>query len=660
MKNNKKISFSKIKTILDLPNLLEVQQDSFDAFLQKNVPSEKRLSEGLEGVFRAIFPIEDIRSRLTLEYLQYRLGRPKYTDEEAQRKGVAYAAALHATFRLIKREKGEVQDIIEQEAYLGELPLMTKRGTFIINGVERVVVSQLHRSPGVYFTEGTHASGKHLFTAKVIPYRGPWIEFTTDVNDLLLVSLDKRRKFPATMLLRALDYSSSKEYNLSDTSDIIRLYFPVEKKKIDPSLTDRILVKDSVLEESGEVLLEAGTKLNQEHLSLLTSRGIKEVHLLQGEPGLDFNILLNTLKKDPTRSRREALDRLHLHLRGGLPVSSEAAEAFVTQLFFTPHRYDLRNVGRFKINQKLGLSIDPQTTTLHPQDIVATIQYLFKLVRGGGSVDDIDHLGNRRVRRVGELLEAQFFVAFSRLARAIRERMIIQDIESLTPQELINYRLISGVIMSFFTTSQLSQFLEQTNPLTELTHKRRLSALGPGGLTRDTAGFEVRDVHHTHYGRICPIETPEGANIGLISSLSTFARVNPLGFILTPYRKVHKGSVTREIHYLSAYEEDQYAVAQANTPLDNKGRILTDKVLARRRGDFPIISPKEVDYMDVSPKQLVSAAAALIPFLEHDDANRALMGSNMQRQAVPLLIPEPPFVGTGLEERIVRDSASVV
>jgi DNA-directed RNA polymerase subunit beta len=671
MKNNNKVSFSKIKTVLDLPNLLEVQLDSFNTFLQKDVPQEKRISEGLEGVFQSIFPIEDVRSRLTLEYLHYRFGRPKYSDEEAQRKGVTFAAPLYATFRLITKEKSEVQDIIEQEAYLGDLPLMTNRGTFIINGVERVVVSQLHRSPGVYFTEVIHPSGKHLFTGKIIPYRGPWIEFSTDVNDLLLVSLDKRRRFPSSMLLRSLIGDSSDENSLSNTGDLARLYFSVKVKRVDASVVGRILAEDlfkqgsqegtaSAGDSSAEILLEAGTEITEEQLSLLKSQGVKEVALLDEKPGTDWNIFYNTIKKDPTRTRREALDRIHLLLRGGLPVSSEAAETLLNHLFFTPNRYDLRNVGRFKINQKLGLSIDPETTTLHPDDVVSTILYLLKLAKGEGSIDDIDHLGNRRVRRVGELLEAQFFIAFSRLARAIRERMIIQDIDTLTPQELINYRLISGVIMAFYTTSQLSQFLEQANPLTELTHKRRLSALGPGGLTRDTAGFEVRDVHHSHYGRICPIETPEGANIGLISSLSTYARVNSLGFILTPYRKVHKGSVTREIHYLSAYEEDQYVVAQANTPLDQNGKILTDKVLARRRGDFPIVSPEDVDYMDVSPKQLVSAAAALIPFLEHDDANRALMGSNMQRQAVPLLVSEPPFVGTGLEERIVRDSAAVV
>ena len=547
---------------------------------------------------------------------------------------------------------------------------MTQRGTFIINGVERVVVSQLHRSPGVYFTEGIHTSGKHLFTAKVIPYRGPWIEFTTDVNDLLLVSLDKRRKFPATMLLRALDYSSSKENNLSDTSDIIRLYFPVEKKKIDPSLTGRILAKDSVLEENSEVLLETGTELNQEHLSLLTSRGIKEVHLLQGEPGPDMNILLNTLKKDPTRSRREALDRLHLHLRGGLPVSSDAAEAFVTQLFFTPHRYDLRNVGRFKINQKLGLSIDPQTTTLHPQDIVAAIQYLFKLVRGEGSVDDIDHLSNRRLRRVGELVASNAFrIGLLRLERSVKEKMslISLDDEPL-PANLINARPLIASLNEFFRSSQLSAILDDTNPLSEIDILRRITVLGPGGINRERASFSIRDVNSSQYGRIDPVRTPEGPNIGLVTYLALYARVNEYGFIEAPYRRVKKTKrgrktrvkVTDEIVYIAADDEENHHITHASLEIDGWGYITADRVPLRYQGAISEGPSELVDLVDVTPRQVVGASASLIPFLAHDEGNRALMGSNMQNQAVPLVTPEAPIVGTGFEGEIAKGMGRVI
>ena len=661
MKDDRTISFSKIGSALDLPDLLEVQLESFARFLQAESPPEKRKKEGLEGVLSEIFPIEDLHGRFTLEYVNYRLGRPKYTDKEAERKGVTYARPLVATFRLITKDKEDerARDIIEQEVFLGDLPLMTSRGTFIVNGVERVVVSQLHRSPGAYFTEALHPSGKMLHAAQLLPYRGSWMEFSTDANDVLLVSLDKKRRFPATILLRAIGYSSS--------SSIVGLFCRKETLAVDPrknprksKLAGRIISTDVVNTRTGEVICEALSEIKPELVELLQEKKVKKIEVIDKEDEADVPLLRSTLAKDSTRSEKEALEKLHFLLRGSLPASYEAAKAFFDRMFFTPRRYELKAVGRHKINSKLGLKVPSDITTLTREDIVGAIKYMLALRKGEGTLDDIDHLGNRRVRRVGELLENQMNVAFSRMARAIRERMVLRDTSSLTPQELINARLIAGIVMNFFASSQLSQFMEQTNPMTELTHKRRLSALGPGGLTRETAGFEVRDVHHSHYGRICPIETPEGANIGLISSLCTYSRINELGFIETPYRRVEGGHVTKKIEYLSADDEEEYAVAQANTPLDSKGKVISSRILSRRRDSYPVLKPDEVDYMDVSPKQLVSAAAALIPFLEHDDANRALMGSNMQRQAVPLILPENPVVGTGLERRIAVDSRAVI
>ncbi|MFQ5905851.1 MAG: DNA-directed RNA polymerase subunit beta, partial [bacterium] len=555
-------------------------------------------------------------------------------------------------------EDERARDIIEQEVFLGDLPLMTQRGTFIVNGVERVVVSQLHRSPGVYFQEALHPSGKMLYSGQSIPYRGSWMEFTTDANDVLLVSLDKKRKFPATILLRALGYSS--------TSRIVSLFHKKETVTIDPHksaqrspVVGRVVCSDVVSTRTGEVICEALSEIKPELIELLQDKKVKKIDVVAEKDDTDISVLRATLGKDSTRSQKEALEKIHFLLRGSMPASFEAAKTFFDRMFFTPRRYELKAVGRHKINAKLGLKVPEEKTTLTKDDILGAIKYLLLLRKGEGTVDDIDHLGNRRVRRVGELLENQMNVAFSRMARAIRERMILRDTSSLTPQELINARLISGIVMNFFASSQLSQFMEQTNPMTELTHKRRLSALGPGGLTRETAGFEVRDVHHSHYGRICPIETPEGANIGLISSLCTYSRINEFGFIITPYRKVENGRVTKRIQYLSANDEEEYAVAQANTRLDSKGRMISERILSRKRDSYPLVKPEDVDFMDVSPKQLVSAAAALIPFLEHDDANRALMGSNMQRQAVPLIAPEIPVVGTGLEGRIAIDSRAV-
>jgi DNA-directed RNA polymerase subunit beta len=661
MKDDEIRTYSKLGSVLDLPDLLEIQIESFVDFLQAEVPAEKRKQEGLQAVFTEVFPIEDIHGRFILEYLNYRLGRPKYSAEEAERKGVTYACPLMATFRLITKDKEDerARDIIEQEVFLGDMPLMTERGTFVVNGVERVIVSQLHRSPGVYFTEVAHPSGKMLHLAQMIPYRGSWMEFTTDANDVLLVSLDKKRKFPATILLKALGYSSA--------SSIVSLFHSKEAFTLDPDmrpakskLVGRIVSSDVVNTRTGEVICEALSEIKPELIEFLLEKKVKKIEVVAKEDEADISVLRATLGRDSTRSQKEALEKIHFLLRGSMPPSVEAAKSFFDKMFFTPRRYELKTVGRHKINTKLDLKTPLTVTTLLPEDIIAAIKYMLALRKGQGSVDDIDHLGNRRVKRVGELLENQMNVAFSRMARAIRERMVLGDTSSLTPQELINARLISGIIMNFFASSQLSQFMEQTNPMTELTHKRRLSALGPGGLTRETAGFEVRDVHHSHYGRICPIETPEGANIGLISSLCTYSKVNEFGFIITPYRKVQDGRVTKAIDYLSADEEAKHTVAQANTPLDSKGNMTTDRVLSRRVDSYPVVKPAEVNYMDVSPKQMVSVAAALIPFLEHDDANRALMGSNMQRQAVPLILPEIPIVGTGLEKRAAIDSRAVI
>ncbi len=656
-------SFGKIPKVLDLPDLVEVQLESFDQFLQPDLPPDERENQGLEAIFQEVFPIEDYHRRYTLEYISYSLGRPKYEDGEALRKGVTYAAPLKASLRLISREKEEAREpknIIEQEVYLGDLPLMTERGTFVVNGVERVVVSQLHRSPGVYFKEEIHPSGKRLISAQMIPYRGSWLEFFTDANGILWVNLDRRRKLFATTLIRGLGYSTIEE--------ILKIFFPTKTVKLPESeaaldnsdLLGKVLSTDIFDMETGEILANAGGEITDELLAKLCSSGLASAEVVDKKESGGLAIIRNTLAKDQNRSEKEALERIYLLLRGSLPPSLEAAKSYFSNLFFSGRRYDLSKVGRYKINQRLNLQVASDIMTLTREDILETIRAILKLEAGEGMTDDIDHLGNRRLRRVGELLASQFSIALSRAARSIREKMVLRDTEDLTPQGLMNVRLIQGVVMGFFAGSQLSQFLEQTNPLAELTHKRRLSALGPGGLTRETAGFEVRDVHYSHYGRICPIETPEGPNIGLIVSLSTFARVNQYGFIETPYRRVSKGGVTKAIQYLPADLEDQYTIAQANAPLDKRGRLVANLVLSRKRGGFPVVSPEEVDYMDVSPMQLVSAAAALIPFLEHDDANRALMGSNMQRQAVPLLIPRAPTVGTGIEEKVARDSGAVV
>ena len=649
-------SFGKIGEVVEMPNLLEIQIDSYRSFLQLDTPPSKRQRRGLHLVFESVFPITDVHNIYSLEYVDYSIGNPRYTVEECRERGMTFAAPLRATLRLVTRDKespeNPVKDVVEQPVFLGELPLMTAQGTFLINGAERVVVSQLHRSPGVFFDETMHPNGKRLFSARILPLKGPWLEFSMDINDVMYVHIDRRRKLPITLLLRALGFSR--------TGDILALF----REDVEVEVTDDLAGRhvggaDLVDKKTGELIAEAYDTLTSEHLQKLQEAKIKKIKLLVIPEGTDPGVMENTLKKDPSESEEDALSRIYNLLRPGDPPNIETARGLLDRLFFNPKRYNLGDVGRYRINRRLDLAIPLGSTILHLEDFTSIIRSLLGLRVGQGHTDDIDHLGNRRVRLVGELLANQFSIGLTRMSRTIRERMSLRDENKITPHDLINARTVSTVVQAFFGSSQLSQFMQQTNPLDELTHKRRLSALGPGGLSRDRAGFEVRDVHYTHYGRICPIETPEGPNIGLISSLSTYARVNAFGFLETPYRKVVNSRVTDEIEFLTANEEDRYTVAQANEPLDAKGNFVNALVKARQRDDYPMLPPAEVQYMDVSPKQLVSAAAALIPFLEHDDANRALMGSNMQRQAVPLLFTAAPFVGTGMEGKVARDSGAV-
>ncbi len=658
-KSPDRIKYSKITKVMEIPHLLEVQLESYERFLQRTVPIDKRENIGLEAVFRSVFPVVSSRGEFTLEYLGYAVGEPKYTVEECKERDLTYAAPLKAALRLVIRGESEgeqvIKDIIQSEVYLGEIPLITEQGTFIINGAERVIVSQLHRSPGVVFSDDYHPNGKRLFNARIIPYRGSWVEFVIDVNDIMYVYIDRRRKIPVTVLLKAMGFEPN--------SAIIKLFHRTKVYTLSPraskkdlALIDRIVAEDVVNRKTGEVIIEAGKPLVETVLAMMKSQKLLKVVIVEKDGSMDEDVIIKTIEKDPTSNQEEALKRIYNLMRPGDPPNVETAKALLDRLFFNPKRYNLANVGRYKMNSRLGIDVPIGTTTLTEKDFLAVVANLIHLKEIDGPVDDIDHLGNRRVRSVGELLANQFSIGLARMARIIHERMTIQETENPTPYDLVNARTISAVIQSFFGSSQLSQFMDQTNPLAELTHKRRLSALGPGGLTRERAGFEVRDVHFTHYGRMCPIETPEGPNIGLITSLATYARVNEFGFLETPYRKVKKGLVTNKIEMLSADLEDELIIAHANAPLDRRGRFVNPMVMARHRGDFVVVDPKEVDYMDVSPHQLVSAAAALIPFLEHDDANRALMGCNMQRQAVPLLIAEAPIVGTGLEKRVAYDS----
>ncbi len=656
-------TFSKNPSVMDIPNLLDVQLQSFEHFLQLKVAPEKRNNQGLQAVFNEVFPIADARGNFSLEFVSYALGEPKYDVDECAERDVTFAAPLKATLRLLVKEtvdgEKKVKEVIEQEVYLGELPIITERGTFIINGAERVIVSQLHRSPGVFFDEETHPNGKLLNTARIIPYRGSWVEFTTDINDMIYVHIDRKRKLPVTVLLRALGYA--------EKSQILELFFKTQsldfskyRKKDD--LVGRVLAQDVADKTSGtgEVLASANDEITPQMIERFREAKVGRIHLLVPDPERDGNVIRNTLIKDTTENEGDALKKIYNLLRPGDPPSLETARALLDRLFFNPKRYDLARVGRHKLNRRLGLNAPEETTTLTKEDFVAIIDYVLRMKAGTGHTDDIDHLGNRRLRSVGELLSIQFSIGLSRMARIIKERMSLGDTDNIAPYDLINARTISAVVKTFFGSSQLSQFMDQTNPLAELTHKRRLSALGPGGLTRERAGFEVRDVHYTHYGRMCPIETPEGPNIGLISSLSTYARVNEFGFLETPYRVVKNGVATKKIEFLSADKEDEHIIAPASVPLDEKGKIIPERITARYKSDYPIVSRERIDYMDVSPMQLVSAATALIPFLEHDDANRALMGSNMMRQSVPLLRAQVPYVGTGLEKKVAVDSGVLI
>ena len=641
-------NFARLKEIVDIPYLLEIQTESYKQFIQADVPKTKRKSEGLQGVFEEIFPIESNDANYRLEFVSYSLGKPKYDKLECQKRAVSYAAPLKIKIRLKSKK-----DTKEQEVYLGDLPIMTETGTFIINGDERVVVSQLHRSPGVSFEEEMHPSGKRIYSGRIIPSRGSWLEFEFDANDVLYVFIDRRKKVLATILLRALGYETNEE--------IMKLFTGVERvrplrKASLLKYTGRVVVRDIKHPETGEVLLAGNGKLEEQVIEKLWDSGVRYLEVFRDT----VQEIANTLERDHTKTREEALLDIYKKLRPGDPLTFESAKNFLDKLFFDKRRYDLDKVGRYILNRKLGMNLSLDKRVLEKDTIVNVVRYLLDLKSGEGAIDDIDHLGNRRVRTVGELLSEQFRIGLARMERFCKDRMAIYDIDTMMPYHLINSKVVSSVIKDFFGRSQLSQFMDQTNPLAEMTHKRRMSALGPGGLSRERAGFEVRDVHHSHYGRICPIETPEGPNIGLISSLSTYARINKLGFIETPYRKVENGKVTNRIEYLTADIEDKYIVAQANAKVDKDGHFTDDRVACRFKGDFPLVQPNKIDYMDVSPKQLVSIAAGLIPFLEHDDANRALMGSNMQRQAVPLLFTESPLIGTGLEKKVAMDSGAVV
>ncbi|HTR77519.1 MAG TPA: DNA-directed RNA polymerase subunit beta, partial [Gemmatimonadaceae bacterium] len=749
----KQISFVRLDQGMQMPHLLDIQTRAFEALLQTDAAANEREDIGLERVFKDLFPITDVHENFSLEFVRYSLGEPKYTVEECIERDMTYSAPLKATLQLVINEDvngvKRPRNIIEKEVYLGELPLLTPLGTFVINGAERVIVSQLHRSPGVVFEEATHPNGQRLISARIIPFRGSWVEFTVDIHDVIYVHIDKKKKFPATALLRAFGYGTN--------SDILRLFFAVrdldltkkresrtdvrevlgaiiaedialpgeatpddapkartkkaraERERAEnvllvkegDELTDEVLNRlrrqgietvkvfasymtidlrdeadaiergerpvrrqlalDAIDPESGEVIAEIGQTLTDTVIKRIRKADITKVQVFVASGRAESTLIKNTIAKDPTRLEKDALQQIYALLRPGDAPDVQTAKQALERLFFSPKRYDLGRVGRYKINQRLGLTMPPEYTVLSKEDFVAIIRYLVELHEGRGHVDDIDHLGNRRIRSVGELIANQFSVGLSRMARLVKERMSINtDPEKISLDDLVNARTVSAVIQAFFGSSQLSQFMDQTNPLAELTHKRRLSALGPGGLTRERAGFEVRDVHYSQYGRMCPIETPEGPNIGLITSLACYARVNDLGFIETPYLVVKNGKLTGETVWLDANKEEDAIIAQANARVDHRGVLLDELVLCRQQGDLPLVPRDRVDYMDVAPEQLVSIAAALIPFLEHDDANRALMGSNMQRQAVPLLNPRTPLVGTGLEEKVARDSGAVV
>lgn len=674
-----RVNFASVKNPLPYPDFLEVQLKSFQDFLQLDTPPEKRNNEGLYKVFSENFPIVDTRNSFVLEFLDYYIDPPRYSIDECLERGLTYSVPLKAKLKLYCTDPDhEDFDTVIQDVYLGPIPYMTEKGTFVINGAERVVVSQLHRSPGVFFGQSTHANGTKLYSARIIPFRGSWIEFATDINNVMYAYIDRKKKLPVTTLLRAIGFENEK--------DIIEIFAPAEEVKVNKTnlkkavaehrrLAAVVLKKwteDMVDPDTGELtslertdpVIDRETELTEEHIDMILDAGVSTIMLQRADVSpSDYAIIFNTLHKDPTNTEAEAIRHIYRQLRNAEAPDDATAREVITNLFFSEKRYDLGDVGRYRINKKLNLSIPIDVKVLTKEDIVAIIKYLIELINSKTDVDDIDHLSNRRVRTVGEQLYNQFGVGLARMARTIRERMNVRDNETFTPIDLINAKTISSVINTFFGTNALSQFMDQTNPLAEITHKRRMSALGPGGLSRERAGFEVRDVHYTHYGRLCPIETPEGPNIGLISSLCVYAKINDLGFIETPYRKVENGRVNLkndEVVYMTAEIEEGKIIAQGNAPVNEDGTFTNDKIKARLDADFPVVSPQEVELMDVSPTQIASIAASLIPFLEHDDANRALMGSNMMRQAVPLMRSESPIVGTGIEGQLVRDSRTQI
>ena len=670
-----RINFASTKHVPDYPDFLDIQVKSFQDFFQMETKSDARSGEGLYSTFKENFPITDTRNQFVLEFLDYFIDPPRYSVEECIERGLTYSVPLKARLKLFcTAPEHEDFETIVQDVYLGTIPYMTSSGTFIINGAERVVVSQLHRSPGVFFGQSYHANGTKLYSARIIPFKGSWIEFTTDINNVMYAYIDRKKKLPVTTLFRAIGFEHDKDIlEIFDLAEEVKVSKTGLKKYLGRRLAARVLNtwhEDFVDEDTGEVvsierneiIIDRDTILEKEHIDQIIESNTKTILLhKEDERSVDYSIIHNTLQKDPTNSEKEAVEHIYRQLRNAEPPDEETARDIIDKLFFSDQRYNLGDVGRYRMNKKLELDIPMEKQVLTKEDIITIVKYLIELINSKAEVDDIDHLSNRRVRTVGEQLAAQFGVGLARMARTIRERMNVRDNEVFTPLDLINAKTLSSVINSFFGTSQLSQFMDQTNPLAEITHKRRLSALGPGGLSRERAGFEVRDVHYTHYGRLCPIETPEGPNIGLISSLAVYAKVNNMGFIETPYRKVENGKIKLdELIYMSAEEEEGLKIPQANIQVDDQGNILDERLVVKEDGDFPVISREEVDYIDVAPNQIASISASLIPFLEHDDANRALMGSNMMRQAVPLLRPEAPIVGTGLEKRVVTDSRVLI
>ena len=671
---NQRINFSSAKGNVVTPDFLDIQLQSFKEFFQLDTLPEDRVNEGLYKTFQENFPITDSRNQFVLEFLDYLVDSPRYSIDECVERGLTYSVPLKARLKLYctDPEHEDFQTVI-QDVYLGPVPYMTPSGSFIINGAERVIVTQLHRSPGVFFGQTYHANGTKLYYSRIIPFKGSWMEFTTDINNVMYAYIDRKKKLPLTTLLRAIGYESDKEIlQIFDLAEEVKVSKANLKKVQGRTLAARVLntwFEDFVDEDTGEVvsierneiILDRETVLEKEHLDLILDAGVKSI-LIHNENSGEFSIIQNTLQKDPTNSEKEAVEYIYRQLRNADPPDEETARGIIEKLFFSEQRYSLGEVGRYRLNKKLGLNIPTTTEVLTKEDIISIVRHLIELANSKTEVDDIDHLSNRRIKTVGEQLAGQFGVGLSRIARTIKERMNVRDNEIFTPLDLVNAKTLTSVINSFFGTNQLSQFMDQTNPLSEITHKRRLSALGPGGLSRERAGFEVRDVHHTHYGRICPIETPEGPNIGLISSLGCYAKINNLGFIETPYRKVENGKVDFSAApiYLNAEDEESKIIAQANVDLAEDGSFNTERVIARLDGDYPVVEPSQVDLLDIAPNQIAGISASLIPFLEHDDANRALMGSNMMRQAVPLLKPEAPIVGTGLEKQVATDSRILI